>query len=712
MLSSVSLDQGILLIQGDAGKPNKISVTMNKGKVLATAGRAKLLAAVAQILAMKIVGGTKTDIINISPLVRLAAYIDAGAGNDVIHTGAGADTVIAGAGNDKVINRGGSDAIYGGTGKNTVNALKHDSVYAGTGKSKVKGAVNQSLTNPNPVIPLPPDAKKPVVVDTTGTDSTSSQQQAPQPPSDDQQQSSTDQTTTQTPPPSNPSQTQAPVDDPVSQTDDGNTDSTNTNTPDTNPTNTDSTPQTPTDDTPQTPADNPTNTQEPGGLDNTGGNDSNQTTPPPVITYGPTLNARDFGAKLDGVTDDTAAIQAALNALPSTGGTLVLDGMAGIGSAGIHISGKDHITITASVPGAGFKSLAKIATQSIGGFSSVMVALYNCTNTTVSGLTLDGAGFANCALGLYRLSNSTIQGNDASNTGGSGAIVSVGGVGNQYLNNYVHDTITAGRGLWIGNTHDGEVEINPLISGNIVSHSSATGIATLAHGARIVNNQVTYAGGAGVVLSGVSQQTSEDAYVANNYLCFNGYHGIQADNWSSAGAYTPIGSAVIENNICNDNVHCGIYCIYATNWTIRGNTCDDNSTQGTGANSGIYITAATNIIVDGNTCSNTLPVGSRTQPLGIMVDAWMGSGSDQSIQIINNHCDNNLSNGIFLNALVNQGTTGTIDNIQIVNNTMTSNGRYGILVTQTHAGMVTNLTILDNTYTSNVSGTYVIQPGS
>ncbi|HZZ42807.1 MAG TPA: calcium-binding protein [Tepidisphaeraceae bacterium] len=157
MLSSVTLQDGILVVTGDAAKPNSISVTLTKGKLVATVGQKKLAVAVAKVLAMAITGGAKADIIDVSPLVKLGAWIDARGGNDIIRTGGGIDTVIGGAGNDQITTRGAKDSVYGGAGQNTVIARKQDTIYAGTGKSSVTGgAKNLSLKIKNPVIPAQP----------------------------------------------------------------------------------------------------------------------------------------------------------------------------------------------------------------------------------------------------------------------------------------------------------------------------------------------------------------------------------------------------------------------------------------------------------------------------------------------------------------------------------------------------------------------------
>ena len=72
---------------------------------------------------------------------------------------------------------------------------------------------------------------------------------------------------------------------------------------------------------------------------------------------GPVFNVQHFGAKCDGVTNDTEAVRAALDALPNSGGTLLIPGMCGIDDTLLKVVGKDNITLKGVGPDSGFKAL-------------------------------------------------------------------------------------------------------------------------------------------------------------------------------------------------------------------------------------------------------------------------------------------------------------------------------------------------------------------
>lgn len=77
--------------------------------------------------------------------------------------------------------------------------------------------------------------------------------------------------------------------------------------------------------------------------------------PPPSAPEGPRLNVRDFGARGDGVADDTAAIQAAINAAPNSQNSTIYF------PAGVYISNNFQVTGRSGLrfEGDGFNSIIK-----------------------------------------------------------------------------------------------------------------------------------------------------------------------------------------------------------------------------------------------------------------------------------------------------------------------------------------------------------------
>src|SRR5258705_13457672 len=80
--------------------------------------------------------------------------------------------------------------------------------------------------------------------------------------------------------------------------------------------------------------------------------------PPHLMAQSPDFDVRNFGAACNGASDDAPALQAAINALPSSGGNLLIPCKLGIGSAGVKLASKSNITVRGTAAGAGIRSLA------------------------------------------------------------------------------------------------------------------------------------------------------------------------------------------------------------------------------------------------------------------------------------------------------------------------------------------------------------------
>ena len=102
---------------------------------------------------------------------------------------------------------------------------------------------------------------------------------------------------------------------------------------------------------------------------------------------------------------------------------------------------------------------------------------------------------------------------------------------NTYTGNQVNNTTSSAtdgtRGIWLGNNSQREWETNPIISGNTVTNTAATGLVIYAKGALVTGNTIEHAGGAGikVFLRGSPEVPTPE--LSNNTLTRNQFHGIQ-----------------------------------------------------------------------------------------------------------------------------------------------------------------------------------------
>ena len=215
---------------------------------------------------------------------------------------------------------------------------------------------------------------------------------------------------------------------------------------------------------------------------------------------GPVVNPAQFGAKYDGKTNDSAAIQAAINSLPASGGTVLISGVSALAGTGIHITGRNNVRLTAAAAGDGFILTGTFNTSWTQGITSLgysAVAVKDSSNCSIDALTINGGGKAAPLIGFVEDSYVTCANNMLNNVGSAnGAVVATGNSHNTYTGNTIKNTAAGTRGLWIGNCHASEVEQNPTISFNTISYCGATGIGTQSSGPLIMNNNVQFCQGA------------------------------------------------------------------------------------------------------------------------------------------------------------------------------------------------------------------------
>lgn len=405
------------------------------------------------------------------------------------------------------------------------------------------------------------------------------------------------------------------------------------------------------------------------------------------------LDIRSAGARCDGVTDDSAKVQAALNRLGS-GDVLLVSCRAGIGSAGLTLRDRRNVTVR-GVNGGGFKALAPASLASQG-FSPVMFLVQQCARCVIESLRFDMGRQPEAAIGLDRCAETTLRGNVVEDTGfpANAAIVATGNRHGVYVSNRVlrtgRDDKDGARGMWIGNGGDSQVELRPEISNNFVEGAGATGIVVYGRGAIVSGNTVTRTKGAGIKLIAsdmAAAPAGPQTRIVDNTLVANAFHGLQIEQGE--------GGVRIERNRMESNAIAGIY----VGGGFFSGEIEDNTFIGN-REAGIYLYMASGVRIRNNRFQSA---ASGAQGHGILLEAIQGN-SIRGIDISGNAIWDQTWDGVSVRA-----RGGTLAALRIEGNAFGGKTQAGVRIEDGAGKTAGHISIAANCFDRQLSRTLADQ---
>jgi parallel beta-helix repeat protein len=402
------------------------------------------------------------------------------------------------------------------------------------------------------------------------------------------------------------------------------------------------------------------------------------------------LSVKDFDAVGDGVTDDTAAIQAAVNAATANQTVYFPQGTYAVGAAGIAVTSKTGVTLLGDGAIIRITAISTLTTN----LGVATIRLSGCTRSGVRGLEINGNSIASSAIGFNACTECFVDKVTVYASGVNGQITSSnGGVRNEFTDNIVHSArLPSSRGLWLGNLNASDMETDVFVFGNTVRNNPASGIVVSSNGGRVIGNHSRTNEGSGIVLPGGNGFSAKNLTVSNNYCIDNLFVGIQSDVISYSTPADLTTDIAVSGNVCNFNRSGGIYAGDTERWTITGNTCTNNIFSGIQADNRSF-----NLTITGNTCNDTRVGGARTQSAGIRITA--ASENNYGVVICGNTCVNNIQYGVFLT------TVGafTMSNVAVTGNNCYSNSIAGIFVVEATLGAMINFVVTGNVCNLNTT---------
>jgi len=379
------------------------------------------------------------------------------------------------------------------------------------------------------------------------------------------------------------------------------------------------------------------------------------------------ISAKDFGAVGDGVTDDRVAIQAALNAAGTNGGSVYLPpGVFLVSPSGNTCPGSSGIYCLL-IPG-GVKFLG----QSRG-------ATIKCTTDAATVLCAAGTSSASHVTDIV-IDGITVQCGDSSNNG-LGRGIFLFRADRCTVRNC--EIIGARLGLQVDRlSSDTAYNVGNQIKDNIVRNTFGTTVgngsglfASGCDGLQFTGNQLLEIAEHGVYLN----QDMRNCLISNNVIVLaintNGNNGVQC--YSSA-ASPNITKVVISGNSVTGGVH-GILLSCATPYVLQC-TIADNVISGCSING----------IVTSNTRECSIS-GNRVTACGLGGGNGMECDLGVSMSILGNTSSFNGYSGIMLATTIDSSIVGN----HFFNNDQLGSGNYGIRLASTS----TRIMVVGNTCT-------------
>lgn len=366
--------------------------------------------------------------------------------------------------------------------------------------------------------------------------------------------------------------------------------------------------------------------------------------PAPTSSLVVNVRAVAYGAKGDGVTDDTAAIQRAVNAVAGTGGTVgVPDGTYMVnavaqGSMGIRLG--SNMTLRLS-PGAVLKAIPNASAN----YAILAVSFANRVNIV----------------------GGTLLGERSAHTGSRGEW----GMGLSISNSdqVVVDGVTAkecwGDGFYITDRSTNVTLCHVTADHNRRQGLSVTSVDGLVVRSSTFKNTAGTEPECGIDFEPNDGQTINNALVTGCTLANNAGSGFQC-GFSETFTSPRITNTVFDSNTCAGNglnpvsggYRRGVYVDHSFGTvTVSNNTITGTRGQG------ILVSRSPNTIVKGNRVSGTLVVGGNTRNTGGGIYIWASPHSS----ITNNTVSGNATTGIWL---MERDST-----VVISGNTLSGNGQ-------------------------------------